>query len=81
MMQLQKLERKRTADNQINWVIAFFMAAFHVGAIAALVFFTWKALFVAIFLWWISGSLGIWMGYHRLLTHRATALRSGSSIF
>jgi fatty-acid desaturase len=47
-------------------VIAFF----HIGAIAALFFFTWKALLVAGFLWWISGSLGIGMGYHRLLTHR-----------
>jgi len=69
-MQLQELERKRSTDNPVNWVTAFFMAAFHVGAIAALFFFTWKALFVAIFLWWISGSLGIGMGYHRLLTHR-----------
>ena len=81
MMQLHTIELKQPADDRINWVTAFFMAAFHVGAIAALVFFTWKALFVAIFLWWISGSLGIGMGYHRLLTHRATGLRSGSSIF
>lgn len=70
MTQLQAIEPKQTADNQINWVTAFFMAAFHFGAVAALFFFTWKALFVAIFLWWISGSLGIGMGYHRLLTHR-----------
>jgi len=40
------------------------------SAIASLFFFTWKALLVAVFLWWISGSLGIGMGYHRLLTHR-----------
>ncbi len=46
------------------------MILFHVGAVAALFFFTWKAFFVAIFLWWISGSLGIGMSYHRLLTHR-----------
>ena len=58
------------ADSNINWVTSFFMAAFHIGAIAALFFFSWKALFLAIGLWWISGSLGIGMGYHRLLTHR-----------
>jgi len=46
------------------------MSLFHIGAIAALFFFTWKALFVAMFLWWVSGSLGIGMAYHRLLTHR-----------
>jgi hypothetical protein len=70
MMQLQAVNTNRPADDQINWVTASFMAAFHLGAVAALFFFTWKALFVAMFLWWISGSLGIGMGYHRLLTHR-----------
>jgi stearoyl-CoA desaturase (delta-9 desaturase) len=54
----------------INWGTAIAMGLFHVGAIAALFFFTWPAFFVAIFLWWISGSLGIGMSYHRLLTHR-----------
>ena len=46
------------------------MVVFHVGAIAALFMFSWKALFVALFLYWVAGSLGIGMGYHRLLTHR-----------
>jgi fatty-acid desaturase len=53
MTQLQALERKPPANDQTNWVTAFFMAAFHIGAVAALFFFTWKALFVAIFLWWV----------------------------
>src|SRR5215467_12407542 len=46
------------------------MVAFHIGAVAALFMFSWKGLFVSMLLWWISGSLGIGMGYHRLLTHR-----------
>jgi sn-1 stearoyl-lipid 9-desaturase len=61
---------KNADDKGINWVTATFMAIFHVGAVAAFFFFTWKALFVACLLWWISGSLGIGIGYHRLLTHR-----------
>ena len=69
-MELEALYRKPAADRQLNWITASFMALFHVGAIAAFFFFTWKAFFVAIFLWWVSGSLGIGMGYHRLLTHR-----------
>src|SRR5579864_2750856 len=69
-MQLQDLEKAQSAKNEINWITAIFMALFHVGAVAALFFFTWKALFVAIFLWWVAGSLGIGMAYHRLLTHR-----------
>ena len=46
------------------------MVAFHIGAIAALFMFTWKAFLVSMLLWWVAGSLGIGMGYHRLLTHR-----------
>ncbi len=64
------LKTDRTFREPISAVTTFFMAAFHVGAIAALFFFSWKALFLAAFLWWVSGSLGIGMGYHRLLTHR-----------
>src|SRR6266852_5328036 len=68
-LKIEALERTRH-DDQINWVTAGFMALFHAGAIAALFFFTWKALIACCVLWWISGSLGIGMGYHRLLTHR-----------
>ncbi|MGH9945002.1 MAG: acyl-CoA desaturase [Pyrinomonadaceae bacterium] len=54
----------------INWITLVFMIVFHAGAVAALFHFTWTALFVSLALWWVSGSLGIGMGYHRLLTHR-----------
>jgi len=69
-MNIADIGKNHADDSQINWITASFMVAFHIGAIAALFFFTWKALFVAIFLNWVSGSLGIGMGYHRLLTHR-----------
>jgi sn-1 stearoyl-lipid 9-desaturase len=59
-----------TDSRDLNLVTTFFMVVFHIGAVAALFFFSWKALFVSAFLWWVSGSLGIGMGYHRLLTHR-----------
>jgi len=69
-IELEALDRKAAADDEVNRVTAIFMGLFHVGAIAALFFFSWKALLVSMFLWWVSGSLGIGMGYHRLLTHR-----------
>ena len=69
-MDIADLGKKCAAENEINWVTAGFMVAFHIGAIAALFFFSWKALLLAVFLNWVSGSLGIGMGYHRLLTHR-----------
>ena len=56
--------------NQINWLTAIVMAVYHVLAVVALFHFSWKGVGVAAFLWWISGSLGIGIGYHRLLTHR-----------
>jgi stearoyl-CoA desaturase (delta-9 desaturase) len=55
----------------INWVSLIAFSAFHVGAVVALFFFSWPAFFTALFLYWVSLSLGIGMGYHRLLTHRS----------
>lgn len=56
---------------KLNWPTIAVFAAFHAGAAAAPFFFTWKALIFAVGLYWISLSLGIGMGYHRLLTHRS----------
>jgi fatty-acid desaturase len=53
-----------------NWVTTLFVAAFHIGAVAALFFFSWKGLAAAVVLWIIGVNVGIGMGYHRLLTHR-----------
>jgi stearoyl-CoA desaturase (delta-9 desaturase) len=55
----------------INWITLVPFTLFHVGAIAALFFFTWPALFIALALYWLSLSLGIGVGYHRLLAHRS----------
>jgi len=54
----------------INWNTTIFMAIFHVGALAALFMFNWQALVMTLFFWWVSGSVGIGVGFHRLLTHR-----------
>ena len=63
-------ELVKTEDKSINWHTAAFMALFHIGAVAALFIFSWQAMVAAIVLWWISASLGVGMGFHRLLTHR-----------
>lgn len=62
--------KDKTFAQPIVWLTTSVMAVFHLGAIAALFFFSWKALLLALLLWWVAGSLGIGMGYHRLLTHR-----------
>src|SRR5277367_4597627 len=67
---LEVLKKTQKDKTEVNWVTAIFMAIFHLGAIAALFFFSWKAFAVAVVLWWVATSLGIGMCYHRLLTHR-----------
>ena len=47
------------------------MALFHLGAIAALFCFSWRALAASAFLYWVTIGLGISLGYHRLHTHRS----------
>lgn len=54
----------------IHWNTIFFVAVFHLLAIAALFTFSWQNLLAAGVLWLISGSWGIGIGYHRLLTHK-----------
>jgi stearoyl-CoA desaturase (delta-9 desaturase) len=53
------------------WGIIFWLSLIHVGALAALLpwFFSWQAVVLAVFLHWVTGGLGICLGYHRLLTH------------
>ena len=59
-----------SAHGKFNWNTIFFVVLFHLLAIAALFTFSWQNLVAALVLWWVSGSLGIGLGYHRLLTHR-----------
>jgi fatty-acid desaturase len=66
----RNLRSDKTFTQPILWLTTFFMVAFHIGAFAALFFFSWKAFLFALVMWWVAGSLGIGMGYHRLLTHR-----------
>jgi stearoyl-CoA desaturase (delta-9 desaturase) len=57
-------------QGRINWITSLFMGAFHVGAIAALFFFSWQNLIVAAVMYFFAINVGIGMAYHRLLTHR-----------
>jgi stearoyl-CoA desaturase (delta-9 desaturase) len=54
-----------------NWPTTLVMGLLHVGAIAALFMFSWKALIIAALLYWVCIGFGIGMGYHRLHTHRS----------
>lgn len=55
----------------LSWTYVIFMSAFHGLTLLAPWFFSWSALFVALFLHWLFGSIGICLGYHRLLSHKS----------
>jgi fatty-acid desaturase len=59
------------ARQNLNWSTFTAITLFHVGAVAALFMFSWKAFFVTAFLYWVAIGLGISLGYHRLHTHRS----------
>jgi fatty-acid desaturase len=49
------------------------LALVHIGALAIFLphMFTWSALCVGLVLYYLTGGLGICLGFHRLLTHRS----------
>ena len=55
----------------LNWPTVIVLTLLHIAAVAALFMFSWRALAVAVFLYWMCTGLGISMGYHRLHTHRS----------
>lgn len=54
----------------VNWIFAITFACFHLGALAAFLYFRWSALIVFVVMWVLAQNVGIAMGFHRLLTHR-----------
>jgi fatty-acid desaturase len=62
---------KGVQRDKINWITSIALIVFHIGAVAALFLFSWKALFITAALYWMAIGFGIGMGYHRLHTHRS----------
>ncbi len=62
---------RETRYRTVNWITFVAMSAFHVGAVAALFYFSWTAVLLTAFFYWMCIGLGIGMGYHRLHTHRS----------
>ena len=64
-------QNDKTFSRPFMWGITAFFIAIHVLAVVALFYFSWTGLILAVITYWMGGSLGIGMGYHRLLTHRS----------
>jgi sn-1 stearoyl-lipid 9-desaturase len=58
---------------RLNWTMIIALIIFHIGAVCAFLpgLFSWQAVSVAVLLHWITGGLGITLGWHRLLSHRS----------
>ncbi len=65
-----RMGRAASVGAGVNWLTFGVIVAFHVGALAALFFFTWQRLAVMLVLYVVAINVGIGMCYHRLLTHR-----------
>lgn len=55
--------------NGLEWPATIWIGLIHLGALAAPFCFSWQGLGIAVFLSWVTGSLGICLGFHRMLTH------------
>lgn len=53
----------------LEWPAVLWIGILHLGALAAPFYFTWGGLLIAVFLTWVTGCLGVCLGFHRLLTH------------
>jgi sn-1 stearoyl-lipid 9-desaturase len=68
MQNVIEFNRTRAKINRKNLII---IVSFHLLAIPALFFFSWQNVAAMLVGNWIVGSLGVGLGYHRLLTHRS----------
>jgi len=68
MQNVIEFEKSRRS---INWKNLSIVITFHLLTIPAFFLFSWQNFAVMLIGNWIVGSLGIGLGYHRLLTHRS----------
>ena len=66
---LEKHPKEYLSERGIDWTIVSWIALVHVFALIAPFYFRWQALVACVILAFVTGSFGVCMGYHRLLTH------------
>jgi stearoyl-CoA desaturase (delta-9 desaturase) len=68
---MQNVIEIKQSRRKINWKNLSIVTVFHLLSIPALFVFSWKNLAAMLVGNWIVGSLGVGLGFHRLLTHRS----------
>lgn len=60
---------KESSPRGMNWPAVLWILLVHAGALLAPFYFTWSGFILCLALIWVSGSIGVCLGYHRYLTH------------
>ena len=68
---MQNIDTSRPWHQTINWKNVAILTSFHLFAIPAFLTFNWQNLAALLIGNWVVGSLGVGLGWHRLLTHRS----------
>lgn len=68
---MQNIIEFKKSKERINWRDLLIIVSFHLLLIPAFFYFSWQNLAIMLVGNWIVGSLGVGLGYHRLLTHRS----------
>jgi sn-1 stearoyl-lipid 9-desaturase len=68
---MQNIIEFKHSKDRINWRDLGIIVVCHLLAIPALFYFSWQNVAAMLIGNWIVGSLGVGLGYHRLLTHRS----------
>ncbi|MDM7922442.1 MAG: fatty acid desaturase [Pyrinomonadaceae bacterium] len=68
---MQKNLTLRSFGRKLHWRNVIMVTFFHLAAIPVFFTFSWQNLAVLLIGNWIVGSLGVGLGWHRLLTHRS----------
>jgi len=62
-------EQNSEPVRQLNWANVIWLVILHVGCLAAPFFLSWEAVVLTVALHWLTGGIGICLGFHRHLTH------------
>ena len=68
---MQNVIELKSSNERINWRDLGTIVSFHLLLVPAFFYFSWQNLAIMLIGNWVVGSLGVGLGYHRLLTHRS----------
>jgi len=69
----RKHEPTPDGERRLNWPNIIWLSIVHVGCLSAPFFFSWEAVALTLVLHWLTGGIGICLGFHRHLTHLSFA--------